>query len=166
MLSLFRKSIWRDENDNTVILSRRCLNKLMRFAREYSPRECGSWLLGIYPTAKTCVISDIANVPSDSTHECMSFCRGVEGFDRVGDNYVGEWHTHPGGTCNPSGTDDATMEQLRECRLRGCASPIMIILSGDMRGIDDVCVYVYRRDGKRVQLTRKRRLKWLKLLRS
>ena len=162
MLSRFRKSIWLDENDNRVILSLCCINKLMRFAREYSPRECGSWLLGMYPNAKTCVISDIANVPCDSTHEHMSFCRGVVGFDRVGDNYVGEWHTHPGGTCNPSGTDDATMERLRKCRLRGCASPILIILSGAMCEIDDVGVYVYRRDGKRVQLKRKRRLKWLK----
>ena len=107
------------------------------------------------------MISDVAKVPCDSTYGHMSFCRGVEGFEFVGDNYVGEWHTHPGGTCNPSDTDDVTMNHLRECRLRGCASPIMIILSGAMRGIDDVSVYVYRRDGIRVQLMHKRRMKWL-----
>lgn len=166
MLNWFRKSIWCDENDNVVILSRRCMNILMRFAREYSPRECGSWLAGIYPNAKTCVISEVANVPCDSTHTHMSFCRGGAGFESVGDNYVGEWHTHPGGTANPSGTDDRTMNHLRECRIRGCASPIMIILSGAMRGIDDVGVYLYRRDGKRIQLTLKRRLECQKRLSS
>lgn len=166
MLDWFGKSIWCDEDDNVVVLPRRCMNKLIRLAREYSPRECGSWVAGVYPNAKTCVISDVANVPADSTHNHMSFCRGVSGFEIVGDNYVGEWHTHPYGTCIPSGTDDATMTRLRNRRLRGCTSPIMIILSGSMRGIDDVGIYVYCRDGRRVQLTHKRRKKWQRWLLS
>lgn len=158
MLNWFRKCIWCDNDANKIVISRRCIAKLVRYAREYSPCECGSWLSGKYLSGKTCVILDIAKVPCDSTHGRGSFCRGVAGFESVGDNFVGEWHTHPGGTGLPSRTDDVTMERLRGCHLRGCTSPIMIILSGAMRGEGDVNIYIYHRDGRRVEFMRQRRI--------
>lgn len=154
MLKWFGRCVWRDDAGNVVVMRNRAIRKLVRLARKFSPSECGSWLIGEYPDAKTCIIRDIADIPRDSVHGRFTFSRGIMGFELVADAFVGEWHTHPRGMSVPSGTDDETMDQLRRCRLRGCASPILMILSGEMGGADDIGVYVYCRDGKRVRLMR------------
>lgn len=156
MLRMGRRYVWADSNGNTVVMPCKCIRKLVKLAQKYAPQECGSWLVGEYSDAQTCVISDVAMVPSDSLHGCTTFSRGIMGFNRVGRSFVGEWHTHPGGTHTPSGVDDETMNQTRKSRLSGCTSPIMIILSETMRGADDIGVYMYRRDGEKIQLKRQK----------
>lgn len=159
MLRWYRRCIWCDSAGITVVMPGRCIRKLVKLAQTHAPQECGSWLIGKYPDKKTCVILDVAEVPRDSVHGRMTFSRGVMGFERVGKDFVGEWHTHPGGTHTPSGVDDETMNQIRKRRLSGCASPIMMILSGAMRGVDNIGVYMYRRDGKKVELERQKGVK-------
>lgn len=156
MLRRSKRCVWVDGNGNTVVMPSKCIQNLVKLAQKYAPQECGSWLIGEYLDARTCVISDVATVPRDSLHGRTTFSRGVMGFERVGRAFVGEWHTHPGGTHTPSGVDDETMNQTRRSRLSGCTSPIMIILSGAMRGVDDIGVYMYRRDGEKIQLKRQK----------
>jgi proteasome lid subunit RPN8/RPN11 len=42
------------------------------------------------------------------------------------------WHTHPGGTAEPSGTDLAAVEKLRKVPERAPRNFLMLILGGEL----------------------------------
>ena len=148
----FKNRVWIDNYGTRVIVPVSCLKKMFRYAKSYFPNECGSWLSGNYPNQSECRITGVSKVPKDSDHDATTFRRGVVGFEEVGQAYVGEWHSHPCGVAIPSDVDNSTMEDNRDCKLSGCASPLMMIVSIDTRGKYEANIFMYRRDGVLVKL--------------
>jgi integrative and conjugative element protein (TIGR02256 family) len=45
-------------------------------------------------------------------------------------SYLGDWHTHPGGSVTPSPTDLRTIRNIAACAEARCPRPLMAILGG------------------------------------
>jgi integrative and conjugative element protein (TIGR02256 family) len=99
------------------------VEKKMREQNENKrPNETGGILLGsVFLNAKTIVITDMLNVPSDSIETPSKFILGTEGLENHIKNierktngkvtYLGTWHSHPSGG-SASETDKQTSEKL------------------------------------------------------
>lgn len=101
--------------------------------------ETGGILIGEYfDNGRSVRIREITPMPSDSQFGRTWFKRGRKGLDallkrrwREGQHYIGEWHSHPGGSAQPSGSDISTMRRIASDPLYRCASPVLLIVGGD-----------------------------------
>ena len=48
--------------------------------------------------------------------------------------YLGDWHTHPGGSAAPSATDTRTLRKIADYPEARCPDPLMIILTAPVDG--------------------------------
>lgn len=121
-----------------VILTRVVWSQIRTHARTAAPSECGGVLLGSITDDGAALISDMVT-PTDSRGGRTWFERGTEGlaialedaWTRVPrTHYIGEWHSHPGGSGTPSDGDRTQMRLIAGDPLRRCPVPILLICHG------------------------------------
>ena len=147
----------------SVWLRKRCLAEMLRTARAYEPVEIGSALFGGYSSdGRRAIVFGAAPVPPDSRSTASSFVRGVTGLveflrdlftrSRGRRHYVGEWHSHPNASPQPSATDWARQRELAEDHAMQCPECILIVLGGNLEDAPQVGVFVYSREREQVIL--------------
>ncbi|MBD3174203.1 MAG: hypothetical protein GF320_03410 [Armatimonadia bacterium] len=74
--------------------------------------------------------------PTDSHHSKTGFERGAQGLQEYldalwqanGERYVGEWHSHPGGSGTPSSQDLHQMRQIAADAKYACPTPALVVV--------------------------------------
>lgn len=116
---------------------------IIAMADDALPSETGGILVGHYTHrnisgARDAVVTDVIGPGPRSTSTTVSFepdsrwqaeelARIYELRDRRV-VYLGDWHTHPGGTSTPSATDRRTLVSIARHAPARCPQPIMAIL--------------------------------------
>ena len=148
---------WRSSDGRyTLKIGKKCIRRMMGMARKYYPNEVGTSLVGWYSSDQyTATVTDIAPMPPDSRGSRLSFHRGVRGTreffsslfrkTRGKRHYVGEWHSHPGGSPIASRADDINQSAIAADRSTDCRECILLILGGDFQSQTELQAYVYSR---------------------
>lgn len=138
------------------------LSEMIRLAREGSPLEVGTSLVGSYSEdGRRATVSGLAPAAPDSKGGRWSYLRGSHGLKNFfsqlfkstqgRSHYVGEWHSHPGGSPVPSGVDDKNMFDISVDPKEFCPECILIIISISSKV--DFGVYVYSNGKKRINVS-------------
>lgn len=155
---------WQSEDGRySVRINRRCVHRMKRMAIAHRPNEVGTPLVGHYSRdGQIAYITSIGPLPPDSKGSRFSFTRGVVGlsdfFQRLsrqcrGQRYrVGEWHSHPGATPEPSPVDDKNQGALAADDRERLPEAILLILGGDAEHKPTLGVFVYSKSRGRVEL--------------
>lgn len=117
--------------------------------------ETGGLLFGERDdAAKIIWVTEVLGPPPDSQAAASHFVCGVEGTkdanaektrrSRGSVQYVGMWHTHPGGSPTFSGTDLEGMSQLMDDRSLSTPKPLLMIV-GTPEATPNVATYVFKR---------------------
>lgn len=109
---------------------------------EAGRKETGGILIGrLEDDGQTARIVEATPRPRDSKFGWFWFRRGTAGLGKLleerwafGLHYLGEWHYHPGGSCEPSGADYAAMASIAGDARYQSPEPILAILGGDPNG--------------------------------
>lgn len=147
-----------------VEISEEAMAKIVAIADRAHPNEGGAALYGRYTEdGKTAVIEGVAPESKNSGGGRFDFKRGALGlagffrrlFERSGGEkyYVGDFHSHPGGSPVPSRTDEETQFSIARDGNSRCESPIMVIVGGTPKS-RDIAVFVHTRAGNRYALHR------------
>ena len=115
--------------------------QLATLLEEAAPAETGGLLVGFVDSrAKTVYVTRALPAPPDSVGDPGRFIRGVvkvpEALSRIAEHtggvlhYVGDWHSHPGGSPDLSRTDEETAAELRR-DLRGVSVPAHLLVATD-----------------------------------
>lgn len=110
--------VWKSEDDWIIHCPSKIIDSLSQIAYEKT-ENMGIWFGHINNRMKRITIAD-TYIPEDNERSSGKVTGGVQGVDAkikqiVGNtggmiNYIGEWHTHPGGYALPSQTDKKTFE--------------------------------------------------------
>lgn len=127
--------------------------EMEREARACEPEETGGVLLGYRghdDPLSVRVVQQVGPGPG-AVHAPRRFepdgewqdARIAEAYERSGRvvTYLGDWHSHPGGSARPSRTDRRTARRIAHTRAARTRRPLMLILWG---GSGDWCVAVHR----------------------
>nr|HQU92609.1 ThiF family adenylyltransferase [Pyrinomonadaceae bacterium] len=127
-----------------------------RSRRRVGPKaETGGLLFGERDdAAKVIWVTEILGPPPDSQAAASHFVCGVEGTKDANDEktrrsrgsvqYVGMWHTHPGGSPTFSGTDLKGMNELMDDKSLSSPKPLLMIV-GTPEAMPNVATYVFKR---------------------
>lgn len=134
-----------DERGWRIRVSGAAVTDLKRYTKEAGRAETGGLLLGLCrPAAKLIYVSAVLPPSEDSFGSPIKFTRGVRGYpDQIREieectggliGYVGEWHTHPAGGLEMSGTDRNSLAEIAD-ELKGTGLPahVMIVTPGGFR---------------------------------
>jgi integrative and conjugative element protein (TIGR02256 family) len=114
---------------------------LIKQAGSHAPNETGGILLGYRHSATEVVITDAIGPGPTADHRRTGFRpdaqwqtrelarRYHEAGRRI--EYLGDWHTHPGGTTTPSSTDRRTLHAIARHPEARCPQPIMAIIAAE-----------------------------------
>lgn len=138
------------------------MNKILAIADQAHPNEGGAALFGSYSgDGKVAFIEGVAPETKNSESGRYQFKRGASGlaafFRRLftrskGEQYyVGEFHSHPGGTPEPSCTDEQTQYSIARDATSCCEAPILLLVGGTP-SVREVAVFVHTRSGVRYVL--------------
>ena len=124
------------DNRYTVCLTVQCLRRLVALSSSAFPNETGSQLFGYYSDSGfSATITDVSPVSRDSVSMRNSFNRGVSKspiFDSrmrfCRRHYVGEWHTHPKNTPEPSAVDLETQRVISIDPDTNCPEVILVVV--------------------------------------
>lgn len=127
------------------------LTKVTKVAGEAGRAETGGILIGEYLGDGSAVrIHEVTAMPVDSSFRRSWFKRGRKGLEAIlqdrwerGLHYVGEWHSHPGGSPDPSGSDIAAMQKIAGDPLYRCQSPVLLIVGGSPPGSFSISLTVF-----------------------
>jgi len=114
-----------------------------------SERSTGGILIGRYQDdGNTALVTSATARPNDSISGRTWFQRGVRGLKELlrdrwlrGEYYLGEWHSHPGGSPDPSGNDFREMRSISIDSNYRCSRPLLII-AGTSAGSIELSVSV------------------------
>ncbi len=154
---------WRSEDEQFLVgVTDHAVEQMTRMALAARPLEVASRLVGTYfDRGNGCKVRWVTPVPRGSVPGATTFeCGDGSGYfarlwrrtvGRV--YYVGEWHSHPEGPCEPSPTDAATMRAIAQDEKAECPEAIQMIAAtrGDSI-VFDVRIY-RRRQGSSVKLS-------------
>ena len=124
---------------STAWLQQAVLDALTAEADQHAPFETGGLILGHRHSPSEIVITDaIGPGPSadhrrtgfdpDTTWQTAELARRYEQADRRL-HYLGDWHTHPGGTTTLSRTDRRTLRAIARYPHARCEYPVMAVLA-------------------------------------
>lgn len=147
----------------TVSLTKLCLTKMIKAARDYYPKEIGTSLVGSYSDdGFDAIVLDTTPITSDSIMNTSLFHRGIKElkdfFAKLLKNhsgkryYVGEWHSHPNNKPTPSETDNIAQLAIASDRKTNCPECILVIVGEDIFNQPDLGVYVYSRKKGKINL--------------
>lgn len=128
--------IFEDRNNKIkVTIEDDVLDALHQSALESYPNETGGFLVGNYISNDHAHVTCLVQPVKKKCKPC-SFERSTEGMKTVWDNlfeqgliYLGEWHTHPNGSCDYSITDLETMRSIASSADVQIIKPLLIIIS-------------------------------------
>lgn len=135
----------------TVSVTAQALSVIRSHAVNSKDRETGGILLGRYEAdGNLAVVMTATERPKDSISGRTWFQRGVRGLKELlrerwqrGEYYLGEWHSHPGGSPNPSGNDVREMRAIAKDVSYRCPKPIMVIAGRSASGVVTVSLSVF-----------------------
>jgi integrative and conjugative element protein (TIGR02256 family) len=129
-MSLTTTAAWLREATRTDLLSQ---------AKQYLPNETGGLLLGYRHSRTVIVITDAIGPGPAANHRRTGFdpdsawqTRQIAlRYEAAGRRitYLGDWHTHPGGTTALSRTDRRTLRGIARHSEARCPAPIMAVLA-------------------------------------
>lgn len=128
---------------------------ISRSSRLAPGTETGGVLFGSQDDAAQVIwVSDVLGPPPDSRASAAGFVCGTLGVDRAAAEIrrrtggasvpLGMWHTHPGGTAQPSPTDMGGMRQLVDDAHRPLPQQLLVIVGGVMAA-PTLGAWLYRR---------------------
>lgn len=113
---------------------------LVREAARMVPNETGGALVGYRGEGGDLVITTIIGPGPKALHEKTRFVPDhayqdekiarlykMSGRQHV---YLGDWHSHPGGSCALSRTDRRTLRRIARAKEARIAEPVMIVIGG------------------------------------
>jgi integrative and conjugative element protein (TIGR02256 family) len=124
----------------TVWLHQAVHSSLLAQATVCAPEETGGLLLGYRTGRSEVVIADVIGAGPGATHRATRFVpdhdwqsavladRYAAADRRI--EYLGDWHTHPGGTTSLSPQDRQTLRAIAKHRAARCEVPVMVIAAG------------------------------------
>lgn len=137
-----------------ILIEREHLEEMLLEGRRMFPLETGGVLMGFASAGRVVVTSVIGPGPR-AVHRRTSFtpdaewqqARVAELYERSGrrDTYLGDWHTHPGGSTRASFTDWVAAWTIARSREARCPNPVMVILSIAKDGAASVGAYRWDR---------------------
>lgn len=104
------------------------------------PNETGGILAGRYVDERTCaVVESVSAPPPDSSSGKTWFQRGssrLRGWLRTRwenrkQSYLGEWHSHPGGSAHPSAPDIRSVQDIASDPTSERPEVVLVIIGGD-----------------------------------
>jgi integrative and conjugative element protein (TIGR02256 family) len=132
-----------------VTLNSGVLKKLQQYALKSPRHETGGILTGYYADGNNAIIVDVSDKPHDSKFGATWFHRGVSGLKELlgkkwkkKEYYLGEWHSHPGGSVQPSSNDRSAMKDIANSPAYRCPKPVLVIIGGYNRLMEDISVHV------------------------
>lgn len=122
-------------------LSKELLAEMATEASQWSPLETGGVLMGYISASNEIVVTAIVHAGPAARRTRTSFrpdprfqadgiARQYEASGRQ-DSYLGDWHTHPGGSPRMSWRDRRTLQHIAEYGPARIADPVMVILHGE-----------------------------------
>lgn len=121
------------------------LDCLVEKGKKYYPDEFGGFLIGYYSEDGTHLhITDFI-LPQNFTTSKYNFERSSKGIEsQLIDYYkeipkkfyVGEWHTHPDNSVNPSTTDILAMKSIVSDKNTNLINPILLIIGYSRINVD------------------------------
>jgi integrative and conjugative element protein (TIGR02256 family) len=129
------------------------LTRMIQVCRESKGNEVGGILVGFYTEDHTTAIVTNVSTPSDDSKAGRTwYLRGVRRLrswlrllwqQNVRQYYLGEWHSHPGGSPVPSKQDIDQMIQIAVDENYQCREPILAIIGGGVRAKSKMKAYVF-----------------------
>ena len=124
-------------------------NQIRLQAEGEYPNENGGMLAGRYSADRHTVYIEKVVVPMEKLTGRTTFMRNTKGLEKVwnqlakdGLRYVGEWHSHPNGSTQYSGTDLAAMIDIeKEVAIE---NPILLIVGVRSSGLSAHTFYCYK----------------------
>lgn len=152
---------WTSSDDRSLQLPRNCLEDMIEYFRRDSPDETGGILIGVYPDGANGRVVRGADPPPDSIQSPTTFVRGTEAVEeslkeskeRFGLYYLGEWHTHPGGSPALSPQDAEEMQSIADDKSYECPHPFLIIIGETPDPGIMIKSYLFNRNGTYEELT-------------
>lgn len=125
-----------------VNVSKPLLLRMRADRNEHLPNETGGLLIGSFDMSRQIAyVVDQIPAPVDSERRPTSYLRGCEGLEEQVEairektkgqlDYVGEWHSHPGKSTNPSTKDKSLFAWLAHYRLSDGAPALMAIVGSE-----------------------------------
>ena len=148
------REFWSPNRRFGLRVSDSMMDKMIQECVNANGFETGGILMGYYTPEHDCaVVAELTGPPEDSTRSRTTFYRGVRGLQGwIGrlwreerHYYVGEWHYHPGGSPDPSPTDDTQMIEISQDKKARCPEPVLLLIGGDPHRRWEVGAYVYPR---------------------
>lgn len=122
-----------------VWLSKSVLCQLAAEANRMAPLESGGVLLGYHAESGEAVITDCRGPGPNAVHERFYFLPDQEYHAReIKDayerstrrlHYLGDWHSHPGGTAKLSRSDRSTLKRIASFPPARAPRPLMLVIA-------------------------------------
>ena len=113
---------------------------LLRETARMAPRETGGVLLGYRAEGGDIVVTDVVGPGSHALHERTRFVPDhayqdaeiarIYAASGRRHTYLGDWHSHPGGSCALSRTDRRTLRRIAATAEARVPEPLMLIVGG------------------------------------
>jgi proteasome lid subunit RPN8/RPN11 len=124
--------------DVSAVFDLPLLSEVARLVGRAGSDETGGILIGEYlDEGRSVRITEATAMPEDSRFGRTWFKRGRKGLDALlrdrwaqGHYYVGEWHSHPGSSADPSGPDIAAMQEIAGDPTYRCEAPVLLVVGG------------------------------------
>jgi integrative and conjugative element protein (TIGR02256 family) len=114
------------------------LDQMLVEGRRTYPLETGGVLMG-FVIANRAVVTSVVGPGPRAIHRRRSFTPDAEWqqqqvaelYERANrrDTYLGDWHTHPGGSTRTSFTDWLAARTIARSRDARCPNPVMLVLA-------------------------------------
>ncbi len=127
-------------NGTRLWLADSILTAMHKIADQYYPCETGGMLLGYEAKNSDVVVNAIVGPGPKAKHGRFRFVPDAKYQQTELENhfyktearetYLGDWHTHPRGSCQLSMVDKRTLARIAHTSLSGTQHPVMAILCG------------------------------------
>lgn len=152
-----------DDGRFGLTLSAPQVRTLLRHCLAGLPDETGGILAGRYSEQREMAfVRAVLPAPADSLIGRATFERGTAGtrpwLDQLwrerGLYYLGEWHSHPFASPDPSPQDRQSMRGRSLVQAYACPEPLLLILGGDPGGTWQAAAWVFPQWKPSVQMVR------------
>jgi integrative and conjugative element protein (TIGR02256 family) len=137
------------ENDIIVTIEEAVLEELKTYSIQSYPNETGGFLVGRYISDNHANIKCLVP-PTKKKGGPTSFERSSNGMKHIWNDlynkgliYLGEWHTHPNGSCIYSDTDLEAMRSITSSKGVKIKRPLLLIASINKSNDQDMNIYHY-----------------------
>lgn len=120
----------------SVSLDLKSKEKIVGALKKYSPNEIGGVLIGNKIEDNEIIITDVSISNESDNLQFASFIRDTlkaqqllnKHYNESTGYYIGEWHSHPSFTLEPSGTDISTLKGIINNKKYNVSFAILLIV--------------------------------------